>query len=44
MNNPNSPYNPFYIQPGTLALKKNARQEGLETAWDLFAAQQPASA
>ncbi|MHB8068419.1 MAG: anaerobic carbon-monoxide dehydrogenase catalytic subunit [Desulfobaccales bacterium] len=29
------------IQPDTLALKEKARQEGLETIWDRFAAQQP---
>jgi len=29
------------IQPDTLALKEKARQEGLETVWDRFAAQQP---
>ncbi|RJR32626.1 MAG: anaerobic carbon-monoxide dehydrogenase catalytic subunit [Deltaproteobacteria bacterium] len=29
------------IQPDTLALKDKARQEGLETIWDRFAAQQP---
>src|SRR4030042_3512485 len=31
----------FSIQPDTLALKEKARQEGLETVWDRFAAQQP---
>ncbi len=29
------------IQPDTLALKEKARQEGLETIWDRFQAQQP---
>jgi carbon-monoxide dehydrogenase catalytic subunit len=29
------------IQPDTLALKEKARQEGLETVWDRFDAQQP---
>ncbi|OGP70638.1 MAG: carbon-monoxide dehydrogenase catalytic subunit [Deltaproteobacteria bacterium RBG_13_60_28] len=29
------------IHPDTLALKEKARQEGLETVWDRFAAQQP---
>ncbi|MDI6853198.1 MAG: anaerobic carbon-monoxide dehydrogenase catalytic subunit [Deltaproteobacteria bacterium] len=29
------------IQPDTIALKEKARQEGLETIWERFAAQQP---
>ena len=41
MNNPNSPDNPFSIQPDTLALKEKARQEGLETVWERHAAQEP---
>lgn len=31
----------YSIQPDTLALKEKARQEGLETVWDRFQAQQP---
>ncbi len=39
---PPQPASPTYsIQPDTLALKEKARQEGLETVWDRFAAQQP---
>lgn len=33
--------NPASIQPDTLALKEKAKQEGLETIWERFAAQQP---
>jgi carbon-monoxide dehydrogenase catalytic subunit len=41
MNSPDDVKNPFSIQPDTLALKERAKQEGLETVWDRFAAQQP---
>jgi carbon-monoxide dehydrogenase catalytic subunit len=41
MKPPNEPVSPYSIQPDTLALKDKARQEGLETIWDRFAAQQP---
>jgi carbon-monoxide dehydrogenase catalytic subunit len=41
MNNPSSPDQPVSIQPDVLAMKEKARQEGLETVWDRFAAQQP---
>ena len=33
--------NPVSIQPDTLALKEKAKQEGLETIWERFEAQQP---
>ncbi len=36
-----SPEPRFSVQPDTLALKEKARQEGLETVWDRFAAQEP---
>jgi len=41
MKTPNQPSSPCSIQPDTLALKEKARQEGLETVWDRFQAQQP---
>ncbi|MFZ5450285.1 MAG: anaerobic carbon-monoxide dehydrogenase catalytic subunit [Thermodesulfobacteriota bacterium] len=41
MKPPNQPSSPCSIQPDTLALKEKARQEGLETVWDRFHAQQP---
>jgi carbon-monoxide dehydrogenase catalytic subunit len=41
MDAPNNPKEIFSIQPDTLALKERAKQEGLETVWDRFQAQQP---
>jgi carbon-monoxide dehydrogenase catalytic subunit len=41
MASQDAPKGNISIQPDTLALKEKARQEGLETVWDRFAAQQP---
>ena len=41
MNDPTAPQKPISIQPDVLAMAEKARQEGLETVWDRFAAQQP---
>ena len=41
MSNPSAPDSPISIQPDTLALKKKAEQEGLETVWERHAAQEP---
>lgn len=41
MKSQDTQQNNISIQPDTLALKEKSRQEGLETIWDRFAAQQP---
>ena len=41
MDHPSSPDKPVSIHPDVLALKAKAQNEGLETVWERFAAQQP---
>ena len=41
MNRPSSPDKPVSIHLDTLTMCDKARQEGLETVWERFAAQQP---